>query len=54
MIDYKKLLAKYMAHVGIREGTYFLGTSLNKAPFFSNEEKNELWELREEAEEYDY
>lgn len=53
MIDYRELLIKYMAHVGIQEGVYWLGSCLNRSSMFSLEEKQELWTLCDEADKYD-
>lgn len=49
-IDYKKLLLKYMNHVGEQEGTCFTGSSLTLNEQFTEEEKEELRSL-EKAEE---
>jgi hypothetical protein len=49
-IDYRSLLIKYMTHVGYHEGIYFVGTYLDNSTKFTEEEKEELRILSEEAE----
>lgn len=48
MIDYAKLLAKYMALVGQAEGTYFI----ERAPWISEEEYQVLKEASLDALQY--
>ena len=51
-INYQDLLVKYMTHIGIQEGTYFIGESLSHTPVdFTVEEKNKIRELGRSAEE---
>ena len=48
MIDYRKLLKKYMEHVVSSEGVFFIPREYNKD--FSEEERAELIILSEEIE----
>jgi len=54
MIDYKELLLKYIAHIGLMEGVTYI--NFDKPPFhegrpkyFSEEEWNELKKLDKES-----
>jgi hypothetical protein len=49
-ISYYNLLIKYMAHVGMEEGTFFTGRSLDNASvLFTKAEKEMLRSLEEHA-----
>jgi hypothetical protein len=50
VIDYRKLLLKYILHVGEEEGITFLGEHrIDGAPYFSDAEREELKKLDDES-----